>query len=84
MDNLNISFISKSFEKECNLTEKWYGTKYSKEKLKITEEEINLYKSEYIFDYPPENKFCPKNLDILPICENPPKYPTKIMNEQNC
>ena len=84
MDNLNISFISKSLEKECNLTEKWYGTKYSKEKLKITEEEINSYKSEYIFDYPPENKFCPKILDILPICENPPKYPEKIMNEQNC
>ena len=84
MNNLNIYYISKSLEKECNLTEKWYGTKYSKEKMKITKEEVDSYKSEYIFDYPPENKFCPKNLDILPDDENPSKYPEKILDEQNC
>ena len=44
LDNLNIYFISKSFEKECNLTEPYFGTKYCKEKINITEEEINSYK----------------------------------------
>ena len=84
IENLNIYFISKSLEKECNLTEKIYGTKYSKEKLNITKEEIESYKCDHIFDYPPENKFCPKNLEIFPIEENPPKYPEKIMDEENC
>ena len=84
MENLNIYFISKSLEKECNLTEKIYGTKYSKEKLNITKEEIESYKCDHIFDYPPENKFCPKNLEIFPIGDNPPKYPEKIMDEENC
>lgn len=32
LDNLNIFFKSKSVEKECNLTEPIYGTKYAKEK----------------------------------------------------
>ena len=85
IDNLNISFCSKSLEKECNLTEKWYGTKYAKEKLKITNEEIDSYKCEnHVFDYPPENKFCPKNLEIFPEPENPAKYPEKILDDQNC
>ena len=84
LENISISFISQSLEKECNLTEKWYGTKYSKEKITITNEEIDSYKCAHIFDYPPENKFCPKNLDIFPIGENPPKYPEKIFDDQNC
>ena len=84
IDNLNIFFISQSLEEECNLSEKYYGTKYSKEKIKITKEEIDSYKCEHIFDYPPENKFCPKNLDILPVPENTPKYPEKILDEPNC
>ena len=41
LDNLNIYFCSKVFEKECNLTEEYYGTKYYREKLSITEDEIN-------------------------------------------
>ena len=84
LQNLNITFLSKSLEKECDLTEKWYGTKYAKEKLTITNEEIESYKCEHIFDYPPENKFIPKNLEIFPIEENSPKYPEIIMNEENC
>jgi len=84
MENINIYFISKSLEKECNLTEKIYGTKFSKEKIKITKEEIESYKCEHIFDYPPENKFCPKNLDIFPIEEDSPIYPEKIFDKENC
>ena len=78
LDNLNIYFISKSFEKECNLTEPYFGTKYCKEKFNITEEEINSYKCEHKFDYPPENEFIPKNFDILPPPEKISKYPEKM------
>ena len=84
LDNLNIYFFSQSFENECNLVEKIYGTKYSKEKMKITKEEIDSYKCGHIFDYPPENKFCPEKLDILPSDDNMPVYPEKILDEQNC
>ena len=83
LDNLNIYFISKSFEKECNLTEEYYGTKWCKEKFDITEEEINSYKCKDIFDYPPENKFIPKNLDIIPPPEKILKYPEKIKEHEN-
>ena len=83
LDNLEIAFISKSFENECNLTEKWYGIKYSKEKLSIKKEDIFSYKCNHIMDYPPENKFYPKNLDIFPNEENK-KYPELIINSNNC
>ena len=83
LDSLNIYFSSKSFEKECNLTEKYYGTKYSKEKLNITEEDINSYNCNDIFDYPPENNFIPKNFDILPLPEKLNKYPEKIISHKN-
>ena len=83
LDNLNIYFVSKLFEKECNLTENYYGTKYYKEKLNITEDEINSYNCKDIFDYPPENNFIPKNFDILPPPEKISKYPEKIINHKN-
>ena len=84
MGNLNIYFFSQSFEKECNLIEKIYGTKYTKEKMKISKEEVDSYKCGHIFDYPPENKFCPEKFDIFPPEENLQKYPEKILDEQNC
>ena len=83
LDNLNIYFVSKLFEKECNLTENYYGTKYYKEKLNITEDEINSYNCKDIFDYPPENNFIPKNFDILPPPEKISKYPEKIIDHKN-
>ena len=83
-DNLVILFLSKNFENECNLTEKWYGTKYSECNLPIKQEDIDIYKCPHIFDYPPENKFCPKNLDLFPIENTSIKYPELIYNEENC
>ena len=83
LDNLNIYFDSKIFEKECNLTEEYYGTKYCKEKIDITEEEINSYTCDHIFDYPPENEYIPKNFDLLPIPEKINLYPEKILSNSN-
>ena len=83
LDNLNIYFVSKTFEKDCNLTENYYGSKYYKEKLTITEDEINSYNCKDIFDYPPENNFIAQNFDILPPPEKISKYPEKIINHKN-
>ena len=83
LDNLNVYISSKSFEKECTLTEKYFGTKYCKEKLNITEEDINSYKCDHVFDYPPENNFIPQNFDLLPPPEKISKYPEKIINHKN-
>ena len=84
MDNLNIYFLSQSIEKECELKEEIYGTKYHKEKLNslFNEEEINSYKCDHELGYPPENKFYPNNFDILEGKEE--KYPKKIMESENC
>ena len=84
LDNLNIYFISNSFEKECNLTEKWYGSKYCKEKINITEEEINAYDCGHVLDYPPKNKFIPNNFDIFPFSNTTERFPKKIIDEKNC
>ena len=83
LDNLNIILLSNSIAKDCNLTEEIYGTKYSKEKFDITEEEVNSYKCDHIFDYPPENTFIPKNFDILPAPKEIGKYPEKIIDKTN-
>ena len=85
LDNLIISFVSKSLEKECTLTEKFYGTKYSKEKLTIKKEDIVNFKyDKHIFDYPPENKFFPKNLEVFPSSQPEQKYPQLILDKENC
>jgi len=84
LDRLNILFISQTLEKECTLTEEIYGTKYFIEKLDITEEEINSYNCKDILDYPPENKFIPKDLSIFSAPENLGEYPEKIMESKNC
>ena len=83
LDNLNIILLSNSIAKDCNLTEEIYGTKYAKEKFDITEEEINSYKCDHIFDYPPENSFIPKNFDLLPAPKEIGKYPEKIIDKEN-
>ena len=83
LDNLNVYISSKSFEKECTLTEKYFGTKYCKEKLNITEEDINSYKCDHVFDYPPENNLIPQNFDLLPPPEKISKYPEKIIDHKN-
>ena len=87
LNNLYICFLSKSLEKECDLTEKYYGTKYHVEKLNIKKEDIDSFiYDKHIFDYPPENKFCPKNFEIfkLPEEEPYPRYPKLIFDKENC
>ena len=82
IDKCNIYFLSKFFEKECTLSEKWYKTKYIKEKFPITQEEVDKYISKNPIGYPPENIFIPRDLSVYPI-ENIEKYPKKILENKN-
>ena len=49
----------------------------------MTEEDVNSYKCDHVFDYPPENNFIPQNFDLLPPPEKISKYPEKIIDHKN-
>ena len=83
-ENCLIFLYSKEIEKECNLTEKWYGTKYTKEKFTYTDEEIDKVECKHPLDYPPENLFFPENLDLLKEPDEIIKYPQKIFSNEKC
>jgi len=89
MDRANIYMISKEFpDKDSFLTERWYGTRYKKER--ISQELIDFYQNcnlndnicDSPLDYPPENHFIPKNLDVHPVTENMPKTPQQILKNE--
>jgi insulysin len=79
--NMNIYFITKQVENECNESERWYGTKYSKEKM--NEEffkKIEFYSTHHSLDYPPQNLFIPLSLDLHTLEHT--KNPEKIIDEK--
>lgn len=89
ISNLNIYLTSKSLEEKCDLTEKWYGTKYSHEKF--SDEFVIKFKNllsnkeqicQHNLDYPPENVFIPKSLELHPEDGEKIKYPEKILEEE--
>ena len=65
--------------KECNLIEKWYETKYNKEKFTFSLNDIKNYKCNHKLDYPPKNLFIPNNFDILPIMNENMTWDLEIM-----
>ena len=89
IDNLNIYFLSQDFEGKTTEEEKWYGTKFSKEKfdedLRWKMLESNDSKSSKIRgvvpDMPPPNILLPKAIDLLPKKEDLPLYPELIHSE---
>ena len=83
-ENCLIFLFSKEIEKDCNLTEKWYGTKYTKEKFNYTEEEIDNVECKHPLDYPPENLFFPENFELLKEPDEIIKYPQKIFSNEKC
>lgn len=79
--NCNIYKVSRSYDNIANLSEKWYGTKYSKEKfpqkfLDSFEGKLNSNHS-HILEYPPENKFIARKFDLKDL-ENSNNYPELI------
>lgn len=80
LDNLNIFLCSREYENKCTLTEEWYGTKYSKEKIpeNLANAFINGSRTKYshILDYPPQNKFIATKFELKALDpQNNKKYP---------
>lgn len=87
LSNLNIYLSSRSYEEKCNLSEKWYGTKYSKQTL--PENLVNAFnngsnkKYNHILDYPPENKFIARTFDMKQLADKDQKYPELLERNNN-
>jgi insulysin len=86
VDNLNIYLISKDVDKDTNLTERWYGTKYSKEKFGSDFVSRHCdpkthHDCSHSLDYPPENVFIPQNLNILSH-DKTCQHPEKLVDEE--
>ena len=87
LNNMRILLLSKEFEKECNLIEEFYGTKYTSEPLstEITELYTNSWKvqpkiTKKKLDYPPENTFIPTDFTLRNTGKSDlPQYPQKIL-----
>ncbi len=79
LTNMNIYLSSRSYTDKCNLTEKWYGTNFSKQPL--PENLVNAFKFgsqkkyTHVLDYPPVNKFIAKNFDLKDLANKDSKFP---------
>ncbi|OWB55534.1 hypothetical protein B5S28_g1406 [[Candida] boidinii] len=96
-ENFKITLVSKNFKDESlNLTEKWYGTKYSIEDIDIELME-NLKKisneteiSDSVYHLPEKNEFIPTNFDLVKSKhiddkeDKYKKYPKLIKSTQFC
>lgn len=96
-DNMNIYLTSKKFEEEFHndkevIVEKWYGTKYKKEKFDFEQIDkmMNLDVYDYsVLGYPPKNVFLPKNLELINLDQvydtelANAKVPQKIYKDEN-
>ncbi|EAR82571.1 insulysin, insulin-degrading enzyme (macronuclear) [Tetrahymena thermophila SB210] len=78
VDNLRITLISPTLTEECNLTEKYYQTKYSIEP--ISESIIKAFENPQIphdskkMDLPPKNTLLPQKFDLFTSeTDAPPK-----------
>lgn len=88
LENMNIYLTSKSVESSCDKTEHWYGTKYNKERF--NDEIIKFSKlfelgekvTDHNLNYPPENVFVPKSLELFPD-DVKKQYPEKIYDQDN-
>lgn len=79
--NVRIHVVGKSYENIADETEKWYGTKFKKEKIpqSVIEKWSNPgYSSD--LKLPPKNDFIPTKFDIKPAEGNITKFPEIINN----
>jgi insulysin len=83
--NLNIYLTSllllQQEGSETWLTERWYGTKYKKEKLCFNSFDLSL---DMTLDYPPRNQYIPKDFTLIDLSNNKysdNKHPVKIKSD---
>ncbi|XP_003701355.1 insulin degrading metalloproteinase isoform X2 [Megachile rotundata] len=78
-ENVRIHVIGKLYESIADETEKWYGTKFKKEKIPqyIIDTWINAGLNSDL-QLPPKNEFIAENVDIKPAEDNVTKFPVII------
>lgn len=81
-ENARIMVASKSVEKECNLQEEWYGTRYSVQK--IPDEWVSEWKTStealiksYTMFIPMENRLIPTDFTLVDECMEAPRVISK-------
>ncbi|XP_076297777.1 insulin degrading metalloproteinase isoform X2 [Lasioglossum baleicum] len=77
-EKVRIHVVGQLYENICNETERWYGTKFKKEKIpkSIIDKWSNAGCNSDL-KLPPKNEFIPKRFDIKPA-ENVTKFPVII------
>ncbi|CAK9808752.1 Insulin-degrading enzyme [Anthophora quadrimaculata] len=78
-EDVRIHVIGKLYEDIANETEKWYGTKFKKEK--IPQDIINKWINAGLntdLKLPPKNEFIPEKFDLKPLDSNITKFPMII------
>lgn len=87
ISKMNIYLTSRSYEEKCDLTEKWYCTKYTKQPLPdnlvYAFKHGSQKKYNHILDYPPENKFIAKSFDMKDIINKDAKFPELLEKNEN-
>lgn len=92
IENMNIYLQTRNndFLKECNLSEKWYGTKYKYENIdKNIIDDLNKFNPNtdkicnHNLGFPQQNKFIPKNLELNKSLIKL-DYPKLLLKENNC
>ncbi|KOC58791.1 Insulin-degrading enzyme, partial [Habropoda laboriosa] len=78
-ENIRIHVIGKLYESIADETEKWYGTRFKKEKVpqQIINKWINAGLNSDL-KLPPKNEFIPEKFDIKPSENNITKFPVII------
>lgn len=75
-EDVRLHIIGKLYEDIANETEKWYGTKFKKEK--IPQDIINKWINAGLntdLKLPPRNEFIPEKFDLKPLESNITKFP---------
>ncbi|CAD5115557.1 DgyrCDS4521 [Dimorphilus gyrociliatus] len=70
-DNLRVGIVGKTFENECDQTERWYGTNYRLED--IGEETLQRWRNvgdNPKFNIPEKNEFIPSRFDLVELDNN--------------
>ncbi|XP_072413834.1 insulin-degrading enzyme isoform X1 [Chiloscyllium punctatum] len=78
-ESVRVAVVSKSFEGQTDITEKWYGTQYKQEA--IGADVIQKWQNADLngkFKLPVRNEFIPKNFEIFPLENDALPFPTLI------
>lgn len=78
-EKMKVTLISKHFDGKTDLTEKWYGTQYKKEKIDEGNlEDLKNCGLNPAFKLPEKNEFIPNDLSLVKYENGVEKFPTIV------